>query len=87
MGQAASQEQGLVGELVQFTLTEPKRAKEVEAPPKDPLERAHWVHSVLCEELFDVLNDRAVEWEYPLNTHAIRDFADGKRRVQATMHA
>jgi hypothetical protein len=49
-----------MGELVQFTLTEPKRAKEVDAPPDDPLKRAHWVHSVLCEELFDVLNDRSL---------------------------
>lgn len=49
-----------MGELVQFTLTEPKRAKEIERPPDDPLERAHWVHSVLCEELFDVLHDRSL---------------------------
>lgn len=49
-----------VGELVQFRLVEEKRAKEVDAPPDDPLQRAHWVHSVLCEELYDILNDRGL---------------------------
>ena len=58
----------VVGELVQFRLVEEKRAKEIEEPPKDPLERAHWVHSVLCEELFDVLND------YGLQEDDRRDF-------------
>lgn len=46
-----------MGKLVQFTLTEERPAREIEKPPKDPLERAHWVHSVLCEGLHEVLND------------------------------
>lgn len=43
--------------LVQFTLVEERKARDIESPPKDPLERAHWVHSVLCEGLHEVLQD------------------------------
>jgi len=49
--------------LIPFTLVDEKRAKDVDKPPKDPLERAHWVHSVLCEELFEVLNDHSLVTE------------------------
>lgn len=46
-----------MGKLVPFKLPNAKPREPVGAPPDDPLERASWLHNLLCNELFDAITD------------------------------
>ncbi|HEU02883.1 hypothetical protein LCGC14_1116780 [marine sediment metagenome] len=46
-----------MGKLVPFRVPNAKPRAPVGVPPDDPLERASWLHNLLCNELFDAITD------------------------------
>jgi hypothetical protein len=46
-----------VGKLVPFRVPNAKPREPVGPPPEDPLDRASWLHNLLCNELFDSITD------------------------------
>ncbi len=52
-----------MGKLVPFRVPNAKPREPVGPPPEDPLERASWLHNLLCNELFDSITDGSLTAE------------------------